>query len=331
MKVLFVAPIEVGELGKTGGVFKEMLLRKQSLETQGTVVDFYNHWEETNLKDYDLAHLFVCSSSSTAIASRISKQIPLISSPIIDKQLPNVLIRALIHSEKFVPYHFSQLGRCASICRQSLSICARSEDEHSKIVRGIGISNVKVKISPVPIPHVSLHQSPTPSKDRSVLFLGDSGNPRKNVITLIKACSSLDVTLIIAGKQSLGKYADKVNALIKKYTNVTYIGVISEEEKIQRMNRCSIFALPSIIEGIGLAAAEAATLGKTILITKCGGTVDYFDNYAYYINPLSVKSTTVAIQSALEKPIDCSHHIVNHFSMKKCGKILNDIYTQICQ
>ncbi len=60
-------------------------------------------------------------------------------------------------------------------------------------------------------------------------------------------------------------------SLSEKTPNVRLIGLVSEGEKAFLLKRAQAFILPSLMEGIGLAAVEATFVGTTVVITKKGG------------------------------------------------------------
>ncbi|MEM2175143.1 MAG: glycosyltransferase, partial [Candidatus Micrarchaeia archaeon] len=62
-----------------------------------------------------------------------------------------------------------------------------------------------------------------------------------------------------------------------------------------------VFLLPSYYETPGIAALEAGLAGAKILITKYGGTKEYFKDYAFYLNPYSKKDIERKLALALKK------------------------------
>jgi glycosyltransferase involved in cell wall biosynthesis len=61
---------------------------------------------------------------------------------------------------------------------------------------------------------------------------------------------------------------------------------------------CTVFCLPSVHEGTGLVALEAASLGARIVITRNGGPPDYFADMAEYVDPFSVESIRAGVERA---------------------------------
>ena len=80
-----------------------------------------------------------------------------------------------------------------------------------------------------------------------------------------------DIMLYIGGRKGDG-YAE-IEMMIEESGlsgNVTLLGEISEELKIQYYQQCSIYLQPSRYEGFGLAIAEAMSCGSAIISTDAG-------------------------------------------------------------
>ncbi|MFB0510011.1 MAG: glycosyltransferase, partial [bacterium] len=94
---------------------------------------------------------------------------------------------------------------------------------------------------------------------------------------------------------------------------------------------CDVFVLPSFYETPGLAALEAGLAGAKIVITKYGGTDEYFGDYAEYIDPKKVQSIYQGLVRALAKKKDriLAEHIRTNFLWEKSAKKLIEIYTTI--
>ena len=82
--------------------------------------------------------------------------------------------------------------------------------------------------------------------------------------------------------------------------NIEVLGFVSDEELISLYNRAKVFALPSLNEGVGLVALEAAIHGCNIVITNLGGPKEYYEKgTAQLVNPYDVDDIGQAIMRAL--------------------------------
>ena len=96
-------------------------------------------------------------------------------------------------------------------------------------------------------------------------------------------------------------------------------------------NKAKVFALPSIREGVGLVALEAAARGSDIVITNIGGPKEYYEDLAYQVDPYSVDDIGKSVIKALEttKQPELSHHILKEYSLEKLTEQLIKSYCSI--
>jgi glycosyltransferase involved in cell wall biosynthesis len=89
-----------------------------------------------------------------------------------------------------------------------------------------------------------------------------------------------------------------------------------------------VFALPSQYETPGIAALEAALSGAKVVITKYGGTEDYFAGFAEYVEPTSVESIRNGIVTALNKKKDnvLREHVKKEFLWQKVAEKTKHVY-----
>jgi len=110
-----------------------------------------------------------------------------------------------------------------------------------------------------------------PSDKIKLLFVGRLF-PEKSIDTLIKSMPYIikkhpDTHLMIVGGGHLRKKLEKLafNLGIDKY--VTFLGLVSEKDKIHAYNASDIFILPSLAELEGMVVLEAMACGKPIIIS----------------------------------------------------------------
>ncbi len=329
MRVLFCNAPNVPLLDACGGVLREMRLREQSLRIRGHEVEYLPHGTPPPWSSYDVAHLFMANGDSYSLGAAVRSRLPFVVSPIIDRTQSNAVLRMSVWLEQRIPTVFTHVGRCAAICRMADAVCLRSQEEQERLHYGLGVSSPCI-ISPCPL-IVPSQASDVPQHLNEhtgspfVLFLGDAGNPRKNVERLIHAMEGLDFVLLIAGMLSNGPTADRIRHLVAERKNIRLLGVLSENEKSFLLRQATVFALPSLMEGIGLAAAEAALSGTTVVITKYGGAPDYFGDRAFYVEPHSVRDIRRKIEKAFQSPLDSSVQM-RRFSLEHGASSLEECY-----
>jgi glycosyltransferase involved in cell wall biosynthesis len=106
-----------------------------------------------------------------------------------------------------------------------------------------------------------------------VSYLG-SLEERKNPLAVLKVAAKLqarkDIHFIIAGRGD-SPYAKKVIDTANSLPNVTYLGEVSEQEKIVLIKASHLNILLSLLEALGLAQIEFMYLGVPIITSAVGG------------------------------------------------------------
>ncbi len=139
-------------------------------------------------------------------------------------------------------------------------------DQPSRVVSN-GINTEEFK--PLPIGDF-LERFKIPKHKTYLLFLGRL-YPEKSLDTLIRAMPHIvkshpDVHLLMVGG---GHQRDKLEKLVRKLqvvNHVSFLGLVTEEDKINAYNASSIFVLPSIAELEGMVILEAMACGKPIIV-----------------------------------------------------------------
>lgn len=110
-----------------------------------------------------------------------------------------------------------------------------------------------------------------PENTKKILFVGRLF-PEKSIDTLIKSIPHViknhkDIHVMIVGAGHLRSKLEKMalDLGINKY--VTFLGLVSEEDKILAYNASDIFVLPSLAELEGMVVLEAMSCGKPIIIS----------------------------------------------------------------
>ena len=102
-----------------------------------------------------------------------------------------------------------------------------------------------------------------------------------------------------------------------------------DEEMLRLYATAKCFALPSIFEGVGLVALDAAACGCDIVITKLGGPHEYYSDMASMVNPMSVDEIGTSIKEFLEGKTfqpELSKYVQENFSPEKNAELLGTIY-----
>jgi glycosyltransferase involved in cell wall biosynthesis len=154
----------------------------------------------------------------------------------------------------------------SEMARTLLDKLSRKNQPSHVISNGI---NTKV-FKPVPIGDFYERFS-VPKDTVKLLFVGRLF-PEKSVDTLIKAIPHIikkheNVHIMIVGEGHLRTKLEKLTHNLAVEEFVTFLGLVSEEDKILAYNASDIFVLPSLAELEGMVVLEAKACGKPIIIS----------------------------------------------------------------
>jgi len=165
-------------------------------------------------------------------------------------------------------------------------------------------------------------------KDDFVLSVANI-DQRKNTFRLVQACKRLNIPLITVGHI---KDSDYYNSFCGEYEKYLHLGPIEDEEMLKSAySACALFALPSLCETPGIAALEAGSQGAKIVITQEGSALEYFLDYAAYVDPLNLESLIEGIRSKLSesKTSTLSKLIRENYTWDQTAKEIVEAYKRI--
>ena len=178
-------------------------------------------------------------------------------------------------------------------------------------------------------------------ENKNYLFFISTIEPRKNIVTLIKAFETLKekeenktLKLILAG--GLGwKYQNVLDAIEKSEfrSEINLAGYISKEEKECLFHNTKCFVYPSIYEGFGLPILEAMQKGVIIVtcntssIPEVGGEVPFYLNDVHNEKELSelIKKAINLNEEEKNIIIEKGYNQVKKFTWEKCANELIQI------
>ena len=118
-----------------------------------------------------------------------------------------------------------------------------------------------------------------------ILHISAFTQERKNVLRLSQATADLGFPLVIVGHATTGRILDELKLRIRQGQRIVLLGFVDVATKAALYSLCRVFCLPSVHEGTGLVALEAASYGANVVITRNGGPPDYFRDLAEYVDP----------------------------------------------
>lgn len=306
MKIAFIIYPEVVVTNRSNGVRSQAITWGEGLRSKGHDVVYINNWDNYDWNNFDVIHFFGMGDWVYSVAKRISKINPnIIFSPIVDPDLhPNYLkyffkyILSKIFSNKINfnsnNYAYSQVLSIFKV------INVRSIAEKNYLETVYHIESNKIRITPLAFDDKLLNISfDYDNKENFCLHISSIYQKRKNVIRLIEAAKKYDFNLVLAGNTGSSEQFSVIREAIGNAKNIKVLGFISEEEKYSLYKRAKVFSLPSIQEGVGIVALDAALLGCEIVISNIPGPKEYYKGRCMEVNPLSIDEIGQAVESFL--------------------------------
>ena len=177
-----------------------------------------------------------------------------------------------------------------------------------------------------------------PKDQIKLLFVGRLF-PEKSVDTLIRAMPFIlkvnpDVHLMLVGGGILRNKLEKLVETLKMGKHITFLGLVSEEDKILAFNACDIFILPSLAELEGMVVLEAMACGKPIIISDAEMSASrYFVNGNGFLfktlNPKDLAEQTLKLitNDELRKKMgEVSFEKVKNYDIQKSVDMLEEVY-----
>lgn len=199
----------------------------------------------------------------------------------------------------------------------------RSEYESSYVTRSLEIDPSIVEI--VPLQYRLPASDNMPKKEMFCFHASRLGSKNKNVERQIEAAIKYGYRLVLAGLLASADEKQWLHNMIDGHDNIEYIGQLTDEQLLEYYRRCKVFALPSITEGVGMVALEAASNGAEIVLTNDGGPKYYLAGHAEIVNPYSVDEIGLAVKKLLDNNVyqpELLQYMKDNFSPEACSKKL---------
>jgi glycosyltransferase involved in cell wall biosynthesis len=297
-----------------GGPRTQILQTKRWLEERGVNVTLFESWKEFDARSFDLVHIFGSNLGTYHFAREIHKLgIPIVVTPIFFTRHSSAFVRPIVGLDRFVRKFargiWNDYSINAEICSWAKAVLPNTRREASLIENGLGVSREKITVVPNGVDERFYHGDPTlfiktyGVKD-FILNVGHIGPERKNIFRLIQALEKINHPAVIIGRIEQSEEGRHCLEEAKKNPRLLIIDSLPPDSDMlaSAYAACDVFALPSLFETPGIAALEAALAGAKIVITKHGGTEEYFSNHAEYVEPTSWELIHHGIVTALNAP-----------------------------
>lgn len=303
---------------------------KKGLELLGHEVYLLNNWE---LFEYDSLDYILILGQGIFMSEMVNSykkypKLKVVSAPIIDwhKSLWEFKLRC-----KYLGWHkggfIKPLHEIYTVRDNIDFFLARSEFEKNVIMHGFGVDASKVHVVPISLRTDVVPEVDYSKKEDFCLHVSRLASWGKNVPRLVEAAKQYGFNLKLAGTLH-GEERQWLDKLIAGADNIEYLGRLSDEELFECYRKAKVFALPSIVEGVGSVALEAAISGCEIVLTNIGGPKEYYDGRAVLVNSYDVDSIGKGVMEAFctkKAQPELRDYILNHYSLAACSKKLEDV------
>lgn len=338
MKIAYILGINEVLSGNGNGIKSQAVTWAKSLVKLNQEVTFINPWDNYNWSEFDIIHIF--GSSNTWFLHFVQelkkRNSNIVWSPICD-DIANYHIQKIktyVGCNKLHLFSLPYIRKRAYPYFKKIFVRSIYEKEYLvKVYKANenNIAKVPLSISFDISDNIINYQSQ--KKENFCLHISSIYQKRKNVLRLIQAAKKYNFKLVLAGKTGNEQEFAPLKKEIANNSNIQVLGFISEEEKINLYKRAKVFALPSIMEGVGIVAVDAAIYGCDIVITKIGGPKEYYADKAFIVNPFDVDEIGQAVLNAMNEnnsyQPQLSEYIYQEYNKTHIAQLLLKEYQQI--
>ena len=321
---------------KSNGIKSQAITWGIALQRKGHQVDYIDIWKYYDLSSYDAIHFFGNGSWVNTIRTYLSKKNPkCVYSPIYD---PNPFLESKGQLlQKSLSKFTHGKWNCAlyNVCREYQGykrILVRTEHEREMIKHLFDVPEKIIEKVPLSYSFNLNYEQNLPEKEDCVFHMSLFTQPRKNVIRLVKAAQKYGFKLKIAGNPGTEDAYKEFMKVVNNSPNIEVLGFISEEDKIDLYKRARVFALPSISEGVGIVAVDAALYGADIVVTDIGGPKEYYNGMAEIVNPYSIDEIGQACIRLLNGKTyqpELRTYVNNNYSLDVIANKLLQVYNSL--
>ena len=308
------------------GVKVQGKMWRDGLVALGHQVDLVNIWDDYDWDSYDWLIMMGYGGNfrdSSRAFSKLVKRLAI--APIVDPDC------GYIKYKFFTKYWGNQKHLGLSSRFHDLYLnkdvyklwLVRSDFEKSYVTKCLEIDESLIDL--VPLQYRVPSCDTMPIKENFCFHASRLAASNKNVPRLVEAAKKYGFNLVLAGMLASAEEKQWLHNMIDGNANIKYVGQLTDEELLSYYRRCKVFALPSITEGVGMVALEAAANGAEIVLTNDGGPKYYLKDHAEIINPYSVDDIGRAVMKLMERNVyqpALLDYMKNNFSAEACSKQL---------
>lgn len=179
----------------------------------------------------------------------------------------------------------------------------------------------------------SRHKQGQPYK---LLFAGILRDHNKNLPLLLHALKRLSMSgtyqLTVVGDGEVRSECELLSLALGIREQCRFLGALDPSRLSEELADCDVFVLPSRTETFGVVAAEALSVGRPVVATRCGGPEDFITNE---VGALVAGDDADAMAMAIDhvcsnlsnyEPDVLSEYARQRFGFEKIASRLTEIY-----
>lgn len=194
-----------------------------------------------------------------------------------------------------------------------------SEFSKSELCNKKGFDNNSIKVIGNGWEHINAIVDTNEQLDRRItrnnyyFFIGNL-NPHKNIKWIIEEAAIMpDEYFVIAGKIPV----EIINQLNMRYSNIIFLGHISDQYMKYLMMNCKALLFPSYVEGFGIPPLEILSLGGKAVVADIPVMHEIYAECVYYIDP---NKGNVNLNQLISNPVEDAARILEKHSWDKSAK-----------
>jgi glycosyltransferase involved in cell wall biosynthesis len=187
------------------------------------------------------------------------------------------------------------------------AIIAVSPSIEQGLVQRMSVPTELIRMIPSGVEISSHPKIPMPRDKERVPIVGTASvlEPSKGVMYFLMAADLIlsagqDVEFVVAGGGPEEEFLRRAARHMDIEQRVTFVPNVSSFAKI--IENYDVFVAPNIAEGVGSIVLEAMSLGKPVVVTRAGGTADFFEDGEHAM--LIEKANHVVLADKIESLLD---------------------------
>jgi glycosyltransferase involved in cell wall biosynthesis len=237
---------------------------------------------------------------------------PLLLSPLPEAPLLRG-VRSVVLAHDLLPLRYPQLTPLLAyhllyvplVLHRAAAVLCNSEATAREVHGRLRIPSRRLVVIPLGF-HPRLLRPLGLERQPFLLVLGRH-DPHKNLHRLLQAFAMLpdrDLGLTFVGPHdrrytpALQRHAAELGLAGR----CRWIAWVSDEERLELLNRCTALVMPSLWEGFGLPALEAMACGTPVVAARAGALPEVVGEAGLLVDPRSVPALAAALTELLGSP-----------------------------